>query len=58
MYLAGRLYTNNNDNNNTNNINNNININTGIYRGKPQSLESAYHEGPFFHNIYCKIVPK
>ena len=33
-------------NNNNNNTNNNNNNNTNIYRGRPQSLESAFHEGP------------
>ena len=39
----------NNDNNNNGNNNNNANI----YRGRPQSLESAFHEGPL---IDCQRV--
>ena len=29
-------------------INNNNNNNRNIYRGRPHSLESAFHEGPLF----------
>ena len=35
-------FNNNKNNNNTNKI-------TNIYRGRPQSLESAFNEGPLFN---------
>ena len=37
--------------NNFDNNNNNNNNNTNIYRGRPQALKGAFHEGPLMTNL-------
>ena len=44
MCTGGGLIYNNNNSNNNNNY-----YNSDIYRGRPQSLESAFHEGLLFN---------